>query len=89
MELFLNIDFAFIGGLLLLIGAILISEYGKIYLASVLYLLADICWIIIAFKNSGLQFESGVIMVILGTLFGLRTFIKMHKNIYHRNLHKG
>lgn len=74
----------FIGGLLLLVGALLISEKGKIYEASILYLIADLCWIITSYKAEGLNI--GTIMVILGTLIGIRTFYKMHKNIYFRNL---
>lgn len=76
-----------IGGILLLIGAILISEFGKIYEASILYLLADVCWIWIAYKSGGIGL--GTIMVIIGTAAGLRTFYKMHKNIYFKNLNKG
>lgn len=74
----------FIGGILLIIGAILISEKGDMYYGSIMYLLADVCWIYTSYENGG--FNLGTWMVIIGSILGFRTFYKMHKNIYHQNL---
>lgn len=74
----------FIGGVLLIIGAILISEKGDMYYGSIMYLLADLCWIYTSYENVG--FGIGTWMVIIGSGLGFRTFYKMHKNIYHHNL---
>ena len=79
------IDYPLIGGILLIVGALLISEFGKIYIASIPYLLADICWIMTAYQNDN-NITVGVMMVIIGTILGLRTFLKMHNNIYHKDL---
>ncbi len=78
------INAPFIGGVLLLVGALLISEKGNIYLASILYIIADFCWIFTAYRSNG--FDIGTIMVLVGTALGMRSFWKMHKNIYFRNL---
>lgn len=78
------INAPFIGGVLLLVGALLISEKGNIYAASVLYLIADFCWIFTAYHSNG--FDIGTGMVLIGTTLGMRSFWKMHKNIYFRNL---
>lgn len=78
------IDPPLIGGILLIIGAILISEKGDMYYGSIMYLLADICWIYTSYENGG--WSIGTWMVIIGSILGFRTFYKMHKNVYHKDL---
>lgn len=78
------INAPFIGGVLLLVGALLISEKGNIYAASILYIIADFCWIFTSYHSNG--FDIGTGMVLFGTILGMRSFWKMHKNIYHQNL---
>jgi hypothetical protein len=80
------IDLPIIGGILLIVGAILISEKGDMYLGSIMYILADICWIFIAYQNEG--FKLGTFLVMVGAIFGVRTFYKLHYNKFHRNLNR-
>jgi hypothetical protein len=78
---------SFTGGLLLVLGALLISEKGDFYYGSIMYLLADICWIYVSYEAN--EFNYATIFVIIGTLLGIRTFYKVHTNKFHQNLNTG
>jgi len=67
------ISFAVIGGLLLNIGAFLTFK-GKIYEAVGIYLFADICWVVMAYKREDFW---GVLSIVIGVSFGLLAFLKM------------
>lgn len=67
------ISFAVIGGLLLNIGAYLTFK-GKIYEAVIIYLFADLSWIIMAYQREDFL---GVLFIFVGVVFGLFAFLKM------------
>jgi len=66
-------SFAVIGGIFLNIGAFLTYK-GKIYEAVIIYLIADICWIVMAYERDDFF---GVVSIFVGVLFGFLTFLKM------------
>ncbi len=66
-------SFALIGGLLLNVGAFLTFK-GKIYQSVMVYILADLCWIIMAYEKDDFW---GVISIVFGVTFGLLAFFKM------------
>ncbi|MCK4738013.1 MAG: hypothetical protein KAT10_05565 [Sulfurimonas sp.] len=78
------ISFAVLGGLLLNIGAFLTFR-GKIYEAVVVYLFADICWIIMAYERDDFW---GVLSIIIGVTFGILAFLKMKSGKMNKTLHK-
>lgn len=67
------ISFAVIGGLLLNIGAYLTFK-GKIYEAVIMYLFADLAWIVMAYQKEDFF---GVFFIFVGIVFGLFAFLKM------------
>ena len=79
------ISFAVIGGLFLNIGAYLTFR-GKIYEAVAVYLVADICWIVMAWEREDMW---GVTSIIIGVTFGLLAFVKMKRGKMNKNLGKG
>jgi len=78
------ISFAVLGGLLLNIGAFLTFR-GKIYEAVVVYLFADLCWIIMAYERDDFW---GVFTIIVGVTFGVLAFLKMRKGEMNKSLNK-
>lgn len=78
------ISFAVIGGLLLNIGAFLTFK-GKIYEAVIVYLFADLCWIIMAWQRDDLW---GVASIVVGVTFGFLAFLKMRKGEMNKDLNK-
>jgi len=77
-------SFAILGGLLLSIGAYLTYK-GKIYQAVIIYLFADLCWIIMAYEKSDYV---GSIFIIIGTVFGFLTYLKMQNGEMNKSLNK-
>jgi len=77
-------SFAVIGGLLLNIGAFLTYK-GKIYQAVIIYLIADICWIIMAYEREDFW---GVLFIIIGVTFGFLAFLKMKNGEMNKTLNK-
>jgi len=78
------ISYALVGGILLNIGAFLTFR-GKIYESVIVYLLADVCWIIMAWERENFW---GVVSIILGVTFGFLAFIKMYKGEMYKSLNK-
>ena len=76
------ISFAFIGGVLLNLGAYLTFR-GKIYEAVAVYLFADVCWIIMAYERDDFL---GVASIIFGVTFGLLAFLKMRSGSMKKNI---
>ena len=76
------ISFAFIGGILLNIGAYLTFK-GKIYEAVIVYLFADLCWIIMAYQRDDYW---GVVSIIIGVTFGFLAFVKMQRGEMNKSL---
>ena len=77
-------SYAVLGGILLNIGAYLTYK-GKIYESVIIYLLADLCWIIMAYEKRD---YFGVFFIIIGVIFGFLAFKKMQSGKMQRNLAK-
>ena len=78
------LEFApFICGLLFTIGALVISETGKIFIGSIIYLCADLVYLVYAITMGDIF---GMISLALGLIFGIRTLIKMNIGIFHKNI---
>lgn len=77
-------SFALLGGILLNIGAYLTYK-GKIYQAVIVYLFADVCWIIMAYEKDDYM---GTILIITGTIFGYLAYLNMKNGKMHKTLHK-
>ncbi|WP_151900005.1 hypothetical protein MLC52_08135 [Sulfurimonas sp. NW15] len=78
-------SFAILGGLLLNIGAYLTYK-GKIYQAVIVYLFADICWIIMAVQKEDVI---GAGFIVTGTIFGFLAYLKMKNGAMKKSLDKG
>lgn len=78
------ISFAIIGGLLLNIGAYLTYK-GKIYQAVIVYIFADICWIVMAVQKDDMI---GAGFIIVGTIFGFLAYLKMKEGVMRKNLNE-
>ncbi len=78
------ISFAFLGGLLLNIGAYLTFK-GKIYEAVGIYLFADICWIVMAYERNDYW---GVASIFVGVILGLLAFLKMQSGKMNKSINK-
>lgn len=76
------ITIATIGGLLLCVGAFFTFK-GKVFWAVSTYLLADVCWIVLALDKQDYQ---GVVFTTIGTLLGFAAFLKMKFGIMGREL---
>lgn len=78
------LEFApFICGLLFTIGALVISETGRIFIGSIIYLCADLVYLVYAITMGD---TFGMISLALGLIFGIRTLIKMNIGIFHKNI---
>lgn len=77
-------SFAVLGGFLLNIGALLTYK-GKIYEAVIVYLFADICWIVMAYEREDFW---GVVSIVIGVTFGFLAYLKMKKGEMSKSLHK-
>ena len=66
------LTFAIAGGILLNIGAYL-TYRGRIYEAVIVYLLADLCWIAMAWQRSD---RLGMLFIGVGMLLGFLAFLK-------------
>jgi len=77
-------SFAILGGLLLNIGAFLTYK-GKIYQAVIIYLFADLCWIIMAYESSD---YIGAGFIVVGTTFGFLAYLKMKNGEMNKSLNK-
>ncbi|WP_321777978.1 hypothetical protein [Sulfurimonas sp.] len=77
-------SFAVLGGLLLNIGAYFTYK-GKIYQAVIVYLFADVCWIIMAYEKDDYV---GSIFIIIGTALGFLAYLKMRSGEMNKTLNK-
>ena len=77
-------SFAILGGILLNMGAFLTYK-GKIYQAVIIYLFADMCWIIMAYEKNDFI---GAFFIITGTLFGFLAYLKMKNGEMKKTLNK-
>jgi len=74
--------FAIIGGILLNIGAYLTYK-GKIYQAVIVYLFADLCWMIMAYVRDD---YIGAFFIIIGTTLGFLAYLKMRNGEMNKDL---
>jgi len=74
--------YAMVGGILLNIGAYLTYK-GKIFYSVIVYLVADICWVMMAYEREDVF---GVISIIIGVTFGFLTFLKMKNGKFSKDL---
>ena len=77
-------NFAILGGILLSIGAFLTYK-GKIYQSVIVYLFADLCWIIMAYTRDDYV---GAFFIIAGTTFGFLAYLKMRNGKMNKTLDK-
>ncbi len=78
------ISFAVLGGILLNIGAYLTYK-GQIFNAVIVYLFADICWIVMAYEKEDFI---GAVFIIVGTLLGFLAYLKMQNGEMRKTLNK-
>ena len=78
------VSYAVIGGVLLNIGAYLTYK-GKIYESVIAFLLADICWVIMAYEKDDYL---GMFFIIVGVTFGVLAFLKMQTGKMRKNLNR-
>lgn len=71
-----------IAGIMLNIGAFFIYK-GKIFTAVIVYFIADICWVIMAYQRGD---SFGLGLIILGMLFGLAASMKMQLGKMRKHL---
>jgi hypothetical protein len=77
-------SFAILGGVLLNIGAFL-TYRGKVYQAVIIYLFADICWIIMAYEKKD---YIGAVFIVIGTTFGFLAYLKMRNGEMNKSLNR-
>jgi len=77
-------SFAILGGILLNIGAYLTYK-GKIYQAVIVYMFADVCWIVMAYEKSDFI---GAGFIIVGTIFGFLAYLKMKEGAMSKSLNE-
>jgi hypothetical protein len=77
-------SFAVIGGVFLNIGAFLTFK-GKIYEAVIVYIFADLCWIVMAYERDDFL---GMLSISIGVTFGLLAFLKMKRGDMNKTLNK-
>lgn len=78
------LTFAILGGIMLNIGAFLTFR-GKIYEAVSVYLVADLCWIAMAWERNDF---TGMVFIAVGILFGFLAFMKMQRGSMEKSLTK-
>lgn len=74
--------FSIAGGIFLIIGAFY-TYRGDIFKSVGFYLIADLCWISIAYNNGD---YIGVGFIIVGVTFGLIAFSKMQRGSFHKKI---
>ena len=78
------VSYAVLGGILLNFGAYLTYK-GEIYKSVIIYLLADLCWIVMAYEKND---YIGAIFIGVGVIFGYLAFKKMQSGKMQKNLTK-
>ncbi len=77
-------SFAILGGILLNIGAFLTFK-GMIFRAVFIYLIADICWVIMAYERNDYW---GMLFILIGIVFGFLAYWKMKNGKMQKELNK-
>ncbi|MEA3454414.1 MAG: hypothetical protein U9R12_05735 [Candidatus Caldatribacteriota bacterium] len=74
-----------IGGILLIVGAYALYK-GKFMYSVLLYFLADMAWVVLAWQAGDIF---GTVAISIGMLLGILVFIKTHTGVFVKDLHKG
>ncbi len=80
----MSISYAILGGIFLNIGAYFTYK-GKIFEAVIIYLLADLCWIVMAYQKNDYL---GMAFIVIGVCFGFLAFVKMQSGKMLKKLTK-
>jgi len=75
---------AILGGILLNVGAFLMFR-GLAFHAIIVYLFADICWVIMALQKDDFI---GAIFIASGMILGFLAYLKMRSGRMHKSLNK-
>ncbi|MGE8450999.1 MAG: hypothetical protein ACN6OP_10365 [Pseudomonadales bacterium] len=76
------LDAATIGGVLLVLGASM-TMMGNVYRAVLLYIVADFCWLYMAYTAGNTW---GLVTVTAGTIMGFIAFLKMHRGHFLKSI---
>ena len=79
-----NLSIATTGALILLMG-IFYYYYGYILYSTIFYIMADLCWAIMAYNAKDII---GMICIVLSIIIGTLVVIKMNKGIFVKTLFK-
>jgi nucleoside permease NupC len=75
---------AIFGGILLNVGAFLMFR-GLAFQAIIVYLFADICWVIMALQKDDFI---GAVFIASGMILGFLAYLKMRSGKMHKSLNK-
>ncbi len=78
----IGIDFGFIGGVLLVAGAIAMYR-GDVQWSIIYYFIADLCWLGLSLQVGNI---AGSIMIGIGMALGVGVYLKMNRGIFVKNL---
>ena len=78
-----NMSIVMIGGMYLMLAAVWMY-FGRILYASIIYVVADVCWAINAYQQ---QDYFGFAAVLFGLSMGLAVMYKMKQGIFVMDLH--
>jgi len=78
----IGVDWGFIGGVLLVVGAIALYR-GNVQLSIIYYFLADFCWLFLSFQVGNI---AGSIMIGIGMILGVGVYMKMNRGIFLKSL---
>ncbi len=78
----IGIDFGFIGGVLLVAGAIAMYR-GNVQWSIIYYFIADLCWLGLSLQVGNI---AGSIMIGIGMALGVGVYLKMNRGIFVKNL---
>lgn len=73
----------FLSGILFTLAALIISETGKIFIGSLIYIIGDVVYLVYALF---LDNWFGIVSLTFALLFGARTLYKMHYGIFKKDL---
>ena len=79
-----NLSVATTGAIILLMG-IFYYYYGYILYSTIFYIMADLCWAIMAYDAKDII---GMICIVLSIIIGTLVVIKMNKGIFVKTLFK-
>lgn len=72
------------GGILLILGAFFVYR-GNIFGSVVLYLFADVCWLIMSISSGNII---GSVLIFIGMILGLLAFLKMNSGEFNKHISK-